>query len=173
MKVFYFFLGCILVSCSFLRPERKCKAESMLLIKDDFPTGTIVNKISTPIAEMPYESAGFTSNYNGSAIYHEISRFPTIISAENEFEGAKKRASVKTEFLGPWETPPELSNISSIFQKYYVTCGKVGKKYQCRMIGQYDEYYVFFSAYISDTGVTFDTLNDLLKKIDARMEQCL
>ena len=171
--VFSLLTCCLLVSCSLLRPERQCKVESMLLSKDDFPAGTIINETSSPIAERPNESAGFTSNYGGSAMYHEVSRFPITISAENEFIGAKKQAYPKTEFLGPWDTPVELARNSSIFQNYYVACGKVGKKYQCRIIGQYDEYYMFFFAYILDNGVTFDILNGLLQKIDDRMAQCL
>lgn len=146
----------------------------MLLTKDDFPSDTMINQISSPIAEMPQESAGFTANYHGSAIYHEVSRFPRTTSAENEFDKIGMRAFIQTEYEGPWETPPELSDENSIFQKYHVACGKkYDGKYQCRMIGQYDEYYVFFFAYISDNGVTFDILNNLLQKVDAHMAQCL
>jgi len=170
----HFLLACLLASCAFLRSAGKCNVKKMLLGENDFPTGTIVNQISSPIAEMPYESAGFTANYSGSAMYHEIGRYPTDKIAEKEFEGAKKRASGQTEYVGPWEILPVLSRESSIFQKYYVACAAMNHgEYQCRMIGQYDEYYVFFSAYILDNGVTFDILNDLLQKIDARMEKCL
>lgn len=164
----------VLVSCNFLQAGPECKVESMLLTKDDLPAGTILGNVSSPIAEMPENSTGFTSSYGESAIYHEVARFPWISSAENEFESAKKRASIQTKYDGPWEIPPELSyTASSIFQKYYVACGKVSEKYQCRMIGQYDEYYVFFFAYISDNGITFEILNDLLQKIDEQMAQCL
>jgi hypothetical protein len=33
--------------------------------------------------------------------------------------------------------------------------------------------YVFFFAYITDTGITLDTMNQLLEKIDARMAACV
>lgn len=169
-----FLIACLLVACVFVLPERNCEVGSMLLSEGDFPVGTIVNSDRSSVAEMPEESAGFTADYGGSAMYHVIGRYPTISIAENEFEKKRELYFVQTEYEGPWETPPEVHHVSSIFQKYHVACGeKLHGKYQCLMIGQYDEYYVFFFAYISDNGVTFDILNDLLQKIDARMEQCL
>jgi hypothetical protein len=165
---------CALVIFSFLDLNQKCKVESMLLKKGDFPQHTLVDDIRSPIAEMPDESAGFTATYGRSLIYYEASRFPGTVSAEKEFANEKRRASVLTEYSGPWETPPELSHKSSIFKNYYVACGKIiNMGYQCRMIGQYDEYYVFFFAYISNEGMTYNIFNNLLQTIDLRAEQCL
>ena len=169
----YFLVICLLISCAPVRPSRECTLESMLLTQDDFPSDTIVNKISSPIAEMSRESAGFTARYGDSLMYHEINRYLSSDDAKEIFQEGRDIHFRTTEYYGPWETPTELSYVSPIAQQYYVACGKVDEKYQCRMIGQYEEYYVFFFAYISDNGVTFDILNDLLQKIDERMEQCL
>jgi hypothetical protein len=146
----------------------------MLLEKDDFPAETIVDKVHSPIADMPAESASIYADYKGSAILHEIARFPSSTLAEEEFDGARKRASGQTENEGPWESPSELSYVSSFFENYYVSCGNVLQgEYQCRMVGQYKEYYVFFFAYITDNGLTLATVNGLLEKIDKQTEQCI
>jgi hypothetical protein len=145
----------------------------MLLTRADYPTGTILNDSDpSPIAEMPRESAGFTAGYGDSLIYHEAARYKSIYSAESYFHDRLKTFST-TKYEGPWEIPPELTYSSRIAQQHKVACGKVGQEYQCRMIGRYEEYGVFFSAYMTDNGVTFDILNDLLQKIDTRMEMCL
>ena len=163
---------CLIILYALMYLNRKCEAESMLLTEDDFPADTIFNDVRSPIAEMPEVSAGFTASYGESAIYQEVGRFPLVTSAKREFEIAKRNASVQTKYHGPWETPPELSNTSSIFQDYYVVCGKVDTKYQCRMIGQYEEYYMFFSTYISDNGLTLEMFDDLLKRVDGHVEVC-
>jgi hypothetical protein len=169
----YFCLVCLLSACTPALPARKCAAVSMLLTQADYPTGTILNDSDTsPIAGMPRESAGFTASYGDSLIYHVVGRYKSIDSAKSYFQVRLGTFST-TKYEGPWEIPAELTYSSRIAQQYRVACGKVGQEYQCRMIGQYEEYYVFFFAYITDNGVTFDILNDLLEKIDARMEMCL
>jgi hypothetical protein len=169
-----FCLACLLSACAPVMPARKCSALSMLLTQADYPTGTILNDSDTsPVADMPRDSAGFSANYRGSSMYYEVARYKSIDSAKSYFLDSSKMFSKKTDFQGPWEIPAELTYSSRIAQQYHVACGKMGQEYQCRMIGQYEEYGVFFFAYITDNGVTFDILNDLLQKIDARMEMCL
>lgn len=146
----------------------------MLLTQADYPTGTILNDSDpSPLAEMPKDSAGFTAGYGDSLMYHVVGRYKSIDSAKSKFQDRSEMFSKKTDFEGPWEIPVELTYSSRIAQQYQAACGKVGQEYQCRMIGRYEEYYVFFFAYITDNGVTYAILNDLLQKIDARMEMCL
>ena len=167
------FLVCLLVSCTSTRIERTCDLETILLVQHDFPTGTVVNQISSPIADMPTESAGLSASYVDSSMYHEVARYYSSVNAENKFQEVRDVLYRQTEYRGPWKTPKELSYVNLNAQQYYVACGEVGDNYQCRMIGQYGEYYIFFSAYISNKGVTLDVLSGLLQSLDNHMAQCL
>jgi hypothetical protein len=57
--------------------------------------------------------------------------------------------------------------------EYNVACGNLSQGYQCRMIGQYNDYYVFFFAYTSDDGKTLKSLKNLLMKIDDHRASCI
>lgn len=169
----FLFLIYALVSCVTF-PNGVCAVESMILTKEDLPEGSIVGPLESHIAEWPYISAGVDASYHDSSILHIVGRYPTTDSAKKEFEIYKQSSSRQTSTNGPWERPTGLSFKTRIFENYYVACSErqiLG--YQCRMMGQYQEYYVFFFAYITDTGITLDSMNQLLEKIDARMEKCL
>lgn len=167
------FVAFLLVSCGLARPSSECDIKDMLLNENDLPARTIMNNISSPIAEMPNESAGFSASYVNSPIYHEIGRYLSINGAEGKFLERLDLYFKGNDYRGPWQLPAEISYISPLAQQYHVACGNIGEKYQCRMIGQYDEYYVFFFAYISDNGITLEIFQDLLMKIDSHMAQCL
>lgn len=172
--LFLVFVLFLVVAFSILNSIRKCAVESMLLEEDDFPVDTIIDKINSPIADMPINSASIYADYKGSAILHEIARFPSSALAKKEFDGAKRRASGQTDNGEIWGTPDDFSFASSFFESYYVGCGYVLQgKYQCRMIGQYKEYYVFLFAYISEEGLNMAMFETLLQRLDRKMELCL
>ena len=69
--------------------------------------------------------------------------------------------------------PVRAVSIQFFFYNEHVTCGNALQgEYQCRMIGQRGDYYMFFSATITEDGITLDIFNDLMGKIDTRLEQC-
>ena len=168
-----FLVSFLLASCGLTQPLSKCDIKDMLLNEADFPQGTIINDLSSPVAEYPAESASFTASFMNNSIYHVVGKYSSDNRAERKFTERFDLYFKKDGFEGPWQTPTELSYISPFAQKYHVACGNILEEYQCRMIGQYDEYYVFFFAYISDNGITLDTFQDLLPKIDSHMAQCL
>jgi len=45
--------------------------------------------------------------------------------------------------------------------------------YMCKMIAQYEEYFVLFSADMLPAAMTFEDLEHVLRAIDERMAQCL
>jgi hypothetical protein len=164
----------LLVSCDKQsRPDRNCKISELLLNEFDFPAETIVNQISSPISGQPEESSGRTASYFDDLLYHEVSRFLSRDGAQQEFAKRLDNAFDDNDHEGPWEIPSGFSYTSSIANQFYVACGNVGTKYQCRMIGQYEEYYVFFFSYMSNAGMNITIYQELLEKIDAKMAQCL
>lgn len=164
----------LLASCDMQsRPDRDCKVSELLLNEFDFPAETIVNQISSPIAEQPEESSGRTASYFDDLMYHEVSRYLSREGAQKKFDKRLKLAFEEDNHEGPWEIPSGFSYTSSIANQFYVACGNVGTKYQCRMIGQYEEYYVFFFSYMSEQGMNLEIYQGLLQKIDDKMGQCL
>ncbi|MBW1853694.1 MAG: hypothetical protein JRJ00_03285 [Deltaproteobacteria bacterium] len=176
-KILYSFVilstALIFVSCIQNRPERDCLISELVLDESDYPDGFVVDEISSPIADYPLESAGLTASFNQDLIFHVVGRYKSRKGAEQEYNNVLSSSFVEDKYRGPWIVPNEISYVSPVAQKYHLACGNVLGEYQCRMIGQYEEYYVFFFAYISEDGITFDILGDLLKKIDHHMAQCL
>jgi len=157
-----------------LRPERDCVIEELLLDQSDYPQNTILNNVISPIAEKPLESAGQSANYNNSATFQETVRYFSNENAVAEYDKVQKIVFDPDEIVGLWETPPilDLGNLSA--DRHEIACGNVvsfGKR--CYMIGQYEEYYVFFRADISSKGVTHEIFRDLVLRIDDEMSACL
>jgi hypothetical protein len=165
----------LLVKCLTNRAEeRDCKITDLVLDEYDFPIHYVVNEISSPVAEYPDESAGRMASYKNSLIFHMIARYRSLTVAKRVYKKEFRYAFKKEDDLGkPWEIPADYSYNSPIAQQYHLACGNVLGKYQCRMTGQYEEYFVFFFAYISEYGITFDNLQELLQKIDLHMAECL
>ena len=163
----------LLTSCMPKQTQNKCDVKDMLLDKMDFPKGTLTDDPSSPVAEYPTESAGVTASFLNDLIYQVVGRYSSVKSAERKFTENLTYYFKGDDFEGPWETLVEISYESPFAQKYHVACGNLSQGYQCRMIGQYNEYYVFFFAYISENGITLESFQDLLMKIDEHMAQCI
>lgn len=167
-----FLAGC--TSKEDLRPERNCPIKELLLGQSDYPLETIFNDVRSPIAEMPLESAGGSANYHNSATSQEIVRYFSSDNAIKEYDKIQKIVFGPDEVVGSWETPPilDLDNLSA--DSHEIACGNiVSFGNRCYMIGQYEEYYVFFRADISGKGVTHELFRDLVLRIDDEMNSCL
>ncbi|MBV6467484.1 MAG: hypothetical protein PGMFKBFP_02846 [Anaerolineales bacterium] len=172
--VFFILTAFLLSSCnSQNRPIRDCQIGELLLSDMDFPSGTFVDPISSPVSEYPEESAGRTAVFSDDLIYHVVGRYLSSDGAQRKFADSFDLAFDDNKYEGPWAAPSGFSYTSSIANQFYVACGNTGTKHQCRMIGQYEEYYVFFFSYVSDSGMNITIYQDLLDKIDDKMAQCL
>lgn len=165
-------IGLLFTACG-VRASSNCSIEDLLLNASNFPVNTIVNDISSPVAEYPEESAGITASYNQDLIYHLVGRYPSGNISGNRFKQSLVLYFGRDSNDQPWNKPVELSFNSLISQQYAAACGIKWGKYQCRMIGQYDEYYVFFFSYISEQGVNIGTFQEFLQQIDEKFAQCL
>ncbi len=163
----------ILVSCTNSQPTSECQINELILDKSDFPSGTVVDDISSPIDEYPSESAGRTAGYGKSLIYHVVGNYSSIRQAKLKYSNEDKYKFESDKYRGPWVTPEEITYESPIADQYHIACGPVQTEYQCRMIARYEEYYVFFFAYVSEDGLNFNHLQEMLKSIDKKMEACL
>jgi hypothetical protein len=176
---FLFLLGLslLLLGCTSnedLRPTRDCPIEELLLSQFDYPPNTILNASRSPIAEKPSESAGGSANYNGDATSQLVARHSSVENAVKEYEKWENIAFDADDVIGIWETPEilKLKEISADRQK--IACGNLvsfGKR--CYMVGQYEEYFVFFWADISTKGITPELFRDLVISIDEEMASCL
>lgn len=166
-----------LVSCANqedLRPKRACPVEELLLSQADYPANTILNDSRLSIADMPLESAGGSANYNNDATTQLVARHFSVDNAIKEYEKTEKIAFGSDEVVGSWETPTilDLKNLSA--DRHKISCGNiVSFGNRCYMVGQYEEYYVFFRADISAQGINHELFRDLVLKIDEEMSACL
>jgi hypothetical protein len=177
--VSYFILGflVVLTGCAVkedLRPKRDCPIEQLLLDQSDYPPDSIFDTIDSPIADKPLESAGQSAYYQNSWTDQTVVRYFSNDNATAEYEKVQKIIFDSDEVVGSWEIPPvlNLNNISA--DRFEFACGNVvsfGNR--CYIIGQYEEYYVFFRADISGKGVTQEIFRDLVLRIDEEMSSCL
>jgi hypothetical protein len=176
-SLFLFGLSLLLLGCTtkeYLRPVRDCPIEELLLSQSDYPPNTILNDSRSPIAEKPSESAGGSANYNGDATSQLVARHSSIENAVKEYEKWEIISFDADDVVDSWETPEilDLKEISADRQK--IACGNlVGFGNRCYMVGQYEEYFVFFWADISKNGVNHEMFRDLVLKIDDRVASCL
>jgi hypothetical protein len=167
----------ILIGCTSqkdLRPKRDCPIKQLLLDQSDYPSDSIFDTIDSPISDKPLESAGQSAYYQDSWTDQTVVRYFSSENAIAEYDKMQEIVFAPDEVIGKWEIPSILtfSNISA--DQYRIACGNVlsfGDR--CYMIGQYDEYYVFFRANISSHGITHDIFRDLVLKIDDEMATCL
>ena len=160
-------------------PPRECPIENLTLDEEPFPPGAIAGKILSPLPGAPIprtslESAGRTINYEykGGA-NHDIYRYKSEGRAAQEFKRRKELEFSTRQWRGPWEIPNTLKYRSPIANRYYVACGMQNNVYMCKMIAQYEEYFVLFSADMLPAAMTFEDLEHVLRAIDERMAQCL
>ena len=171
------FGGCYLLGgCYILKtpPARDCPIESLVLDESVFPGEAVAEPILSPLPRAAWESAGrgiFLKK--GGGLIHDIYRYRTASRAAKEFEKRKQLTFVETATSGSWETPSEVTYRSPIADRYYLACGMEHKIYMCFMLAQYEEYYVFFNAHMSEKGMTFEALERALRAIDERMARCL
>lgn len=155
-------------------PPRVCPVESLVLDAAPFPPGAIAEPLLSPLPRASWESAGRSINLKtGGGAIHDVYRYKTAGRAAREFERRKEIEFAVNRQRGPWEVPDKLSYHSPIANRYYIACGVQTDVYMCKMIAQYEEYYVVFVAHMNPKGMTFDTLERVLRAIDERMAKCL
>ena len=168
--VFVVLVLLFLNSCSGKHP--KCPIETLLLDENLFPKGTYAERLISPVAEYPRDSAGRTHYYAPDSVLQEVINWHSEKSAKDEFDLQLKSAFDVDQFMGPWETLDGLYT-SPTAQNYYAACGVASHIYQCRMSSTYKGYSVFFRAEVSEQGITLQKVNELLEAIDERMIQCV
>lgn len=162
----------IFSACGPSKPQNECEIKDLLLNKTDFPEGTIVNDASSPVDGYPADSADVSASLRSDGMFQVAAQYSSARRAQQEFTDNLKYFE-EDSFGDPWKTPVEISYESPLADEYHVACGNLSQGYQCRMIGQYNDYYVFFFAYISDDGISLKSFENLLMKIDDHMASCI
>jgi hypothetical protein len=168
------FLLLLLTSCSSKDLAVDCPVDQLLLDHSSYPPDTIFDAIDSPIAEKPKESAGQSTYYHDSWMDEMVIRYSSVNRANEVFDERKRSIFHPNEVYGEWEVPPILNLDDLSADHYEIACGNVvsfGDR--CYMIGQYNEYYVFFRADIFNDGITHELFRDLVLKIDGRMSACI
>lgn len=151
LSFFIFGFLFLLTACSaknISRPQRECPIEKLLLNQSDYPPDSIFDAINSPIAEKPIESAGQSAYYRDGWTDQIVIRYSRLENAIAEYDQEQKIVFDPDEVIRSWEIPPVFLGMNSISaNKYQIACGNViSFGYRCYMIGQYEEYYVFFQS---------------------------
>jgi hypothetical protein len=112
------------------------------------------------------------------AMYY-VTRFDNVDKAIDEFQREKEAA--KENFSANCEPPIISSSNQLLFQSeysinYFVGFGEhqdSSDKPGCKLIAQYDEFFIEFNATITESGLTYEQFNDLVKIIDQIMVEHL
>lgn len=168
----YVFAGCQFVNPTPTLPARTCAIEDLLLADNEFPEGFIADSIGSPLAEMPEESAGRTAGYSHDLFYQKVGRYSSLLNASRKYEEQYDLSFAPRNDV-EWVHPDRIQYTSPTANQYHIACDTISKEYQCRMIGQYEEYFVFSFAYISESGISFEIYQDILQKIDEKMSECI
>lgn len=171
--LFLFLTGC--KDDSINRPNNICPITDLLLSQYDYPNGINLGEIISPVAEQPRESADQSGNYQGSLLFQNVIRYKSRAKAAERFNEWKQIAfNDKSLTRGSWEVPPVITTNNFSANKIYVACGNTGTGNVCRMIGQYDEYFVYYFVYIvPNYGVSQEMFLDFLSKLDTRINACV
>jgi hypothetical protein len=151
-----------------------CAIGYLLLDQSEYPSDTIFDRIISPIAEQPRESASRSVYYQGNWIGEIVIQYPSIERAKDVFDQRKKSIFHPDEVYGLWETPSELIFDNFSANQYETACGNVknfGKR--CIMLSRYEDYIVIFNMDFSNDGVTHEMFYRLVLKIDDRMSACV
>jgi hypothetical protein len=153
--------------------NENCRIDQLLLKQSDYPSGTILDRINSPIAEEPRESAGKSAYYRESWIGEMVVIYPSVVRAREIFESRQASIFDSSEVYGAWETPSSLNLDNLSADQYRISCGNV-KSFgnRCFMIGRYEEYFVLFRADISSNGITYEIFRDLILKINEQIDSC-
>lgn len=159
-------------------PSRACPITSLLVDTTGFPSGTTVGKVRSPLADGPldftgsYQEAGRTLVVGGWGGFHHVYRARTARRAAHQYQTLKDIEFRTTPNDGPWDPPPQFGYRSSIADQYYLACGNVHGCYTCRMMAQYEEYYMLLDIPMH-SGMTLADLEHVFRAIDERMAECL
>lgn len=155
------------------RPARDCPIRSLLLDIAPFPPGAIAEVPLSPAPEGPPESASVDIGWSDYFAIHEVRRVGSTSVAARLFRGRQERYFSAGRDK-PWETPAVPRYRSPIADQYCLKCQEqTDVHYLCKMIAQYEEYYVELIVHVTPDTMTFQLLERVLRAIDERMAQCL
>jgi hypothetical protein len=174
----FFGLLVILASCTgdiANIPERYCSITELLLEPSDYPDGINLGEINSPLAEQPAESAGQSGNYLGSLIFQNVIRYKSEDRAVEQYDEWKQTAFRENSLkAGSWEAPSIVAMNGFSANQIHIACGNTITGEECRMIGQYEEYFVYYAVdTLPEYGISQEVFLDLVVKIDNRISSCI
>ncbi len=162
-----------LLSSCINAPPPPCPLSDLLLDQSLFPSGTYAEPLVSPIPEYPRNSFSQGFWYEPDDVIYDVEYWYSQGSAEREYSQELLSAFDEDAYMGPWELPKELTYSSSIASNYHLACGPAHYKYQCRMIGTYNTYFVYLKVEISEHGLNYALTENLLRAIDNNMRACI
>jgi len=185
-------VGCMLL-CRETLPERKFAIEELFIDASVFPPGWEADpggpQIDTgraPLGGGPdtiqrrvlFFHAEGTVKGKSVGAYEQIYRMASVKVAAKEFERQMSLWFPKGKYWTPWERPGDVEYQSSVADRFYLACASHGATPEtrvpmCDMVGQYEEYLVWFSTDMSPDFMTYQDLEHVLEAIDERMEHYL
>ncbi len=162
----------VLSGCVPQPPSHDCPIETLVLDERAFPAGSSAARLLSPLPRAAWASAGRTIDLPVGIANHDVYQFKTAQRAAQEY--SRRRVLQFPSDEGPWATPYEITYRSPIADQYCVQCS-MARSYgpMCKMLAQYEEYYVYVTAHMSEGSMTYADFQNVLRAIDERMSACL
>lgn len=148
-----------------------CPLEELILDETAFPSGTELGGIVSPLPDEPGSSAGRTFYMEQGIANHDVVRYANNYWAKREFDDRKRSPIFNTP--NNRTEMPGIDYSSPVANQYRLGCGREHDIYLCQMIGQYENYFVYFSIHIDPDVIEVAEVDGILREIDARMAHCL
>ena len=160
---------------------RPFATESLLMDAEQFPPGWS-NRPIIPTADSYGAVEHVLRDMNGwGTIVHEIYRYEYEHDAQREYKRQLDVFYTSPQYLGSWESRPEMMARLDFADEAYVACASyiapnTEGASRCGMLARYGEFVVRFSAQIAPAApaaLDEDELGELLVKLDDRWQAAM
>jgi hypothetical protein len=167
-------------------PERDFDAEDLLLDAAAFPQGWQAGEVGDlpgPIAGQAHEYERVTRGFTGPGLSRignwtragqRVYRYGGTRTAAKKFEAKRKQYFKSDAFTPEWKIPDELTYRSSVADKFHLGCTYYSTAWECRALGQYEEYVVLILVDVyPDSDVTYADFERILQAMEERITSYL
>jgi hypothetical protein len=168
----FFTYKCLWLNCA---PARDFTVYELELPVDLFPKGAEIYPLKQDrgVIAAVEEAIGGGRWEDGGGYVYITYKFATRSRAENWFDADKKDHL----FTMPLDNPEQFNEIvtyqSPIADEYDVACGYILELTSCITRARYQEFYILFNGYVTNSGMTQQDYLSILMYIDQRMLELL
>lgn len=155
-------------------PKRDFTVFDLNLPSDFFPNASEVPLLKPDRGNITaIEEAIGVRYWSGGGAVYIVNRFATENQAMQEFMSRSRREFFTSQLENVNVYRDILTYQSDVANTYNIKCGYDIGRTSCIFIARYQEYYIFFNGYLSESGLSKEKFLGVLGFIDSRMNELL